>query len=374
MKILLVGDAHITNKNPIARTDNLPLAQRNKFRDITGICDEHDVNMLLLSGDVFDYPYQGYRTFTEYYAYFSFLQEMLGVTTYAVYGQHDLFWNTLESAQSTALGALDALGVVTILGSEPVVFKWGVNPLDYVWLYGASYGEEIPIIKQETGHHILVIHKMLSPRAPWKGAKEGKDYYKPSIIHDKTWFDLTLCGDWHGQFMWKSKNNTYVINPGALVRKTGGYVDYDRHPAVVLWNTVEKSFEEIVLDSAQPSEEVLTREHIEAVARHTKGIKEFVERLKAGGSSLGPSYIANLLTTMEKTRIKKSVKDKICEAIDYSSYKDLLNEKVQRERSGERTRISRDSIKKGGEHKKRDGKGKDPERVLSKKALRIRFK
>ena len=377
MKILLIGDCHITNKDPIARTDNLPEAQKKKFKEIQDICSKYDIEVMLLSGDIFDYPYQGYKNFVYYYTYFSFLKEMVGVDIYAVYGQHDLFFNTLSSADSTALGSLIKLEAIRLLTADPVVYKSKKTSLDNVWLYGASYGEEIPKIKQNPGHHILVIHKMLSPKAPWKGAKKGKDYESPAVIHEKTWFDLTLCGDWHGQYMWKSPYNTYVINPGALIRKTAGYIDYDRHPAVVIWDTETKAYEEIVLESARSSEEVLTREHIEVTARHTKGIKEFVERLKAGGSSLGPSYILNLLNTMEKIKIKKPVRDKIREAIDYSSYKELLNEKIQeisREGSRKRTEDSGASVKKGGTDKQGIRTRKSAERILPEKTIRIRIR
>lgn len=320
MRLLLIGDPHFTSKNPRARLDNLPEAQKAKIEEIIRIIEKHKVKAVLISGDIFDTPYQGYPTLIYY---FFKLQEM-NCRIFTVFGQHDLFFHSLESKESTALGALFNLGAINIAWEKPQLL---MNK-ERIWIYGCSYGEEIPQKLNKPGKHILIIHKSIAPTPPWHGAKEDKDYYSPSRVYDKGMYDLVLCGDWHGQFYWRSKGDTHILNPGSLVRKTGGYEDYYRHPTVVIWDTKTNEIEEILLKSAKPSEEILTREHLESLLKKTKRLKEFSERLKAGGSSLGPSYLTNLLKAIERAKqkhiINESVIENIKEAIDHSAYKHLL--------------------------------------------------
>lgn len=330
MRLLLIGDPHITSKNPKARLDTLAEAQKRKFDEIENIAEDYKVRAILISGDVFDYPYQGYQTFIYYLLWFQKLMHK-GHRIFTVFGQHDLFFHSLESTESTALGALFNLGAINLAWEKPQIVASSIasrNPNNDVWIYGCSFGEDIPNKLDKPGKHVLIIHKTIAPTAPWYGAKEDKDYYSPSEVYDKGMYDLILCGDWHGQFYWRSKGDTHILNPGALVRKTGGYEDYYRHPTVAIWDTVENEVEEILLQSAKPSEEVITREHLEALVKKTKRLKEFTERLKAGGSSLGPSYLVNLMKAIERAKSQRYLDDdaieKIREAINHSAYKSLL--------------------------------------------------
>ncbi|GAF71046.1 unnamed protein product, partial [marine sediment metagenome] len=182
--------------------------------------------------------------------------------------------------------------------------------------------------------NVLVIHKMIAPRKPWGTAKEGKDYDSPEMLYNNDpWFDFVLCGDWHGQFYWRSKADTHIVNPGALARKTGGKEDYDRHPSIVLWDTKDNDIEEIPLESALPSEEVLTREHIKSAVKHTKKMKEFTSRIKTGGGSLGPGYMKKLVETLGRMKAEGTLaigpERKILEAIDHSQFKAAINQELE---------------------------------------------
>lgn len=325
MIIVAAGDLHSTGKTPRARLDNLPQALWLKRDEILQTCRTYEAKFLLLPGDVFDYPYQSYQIFITIWRWLEALRENK-TEALAVYGQHDLWHHSLETAYNTALGGLADVGIVRILGKEP--YRRG----DFHF-YGASWGEEIPSIVDITKKNVLLIHRTISPKKPWATAKEGVDYVSPEVLYDKDWFDFVVCGDWHGQFYWRSKANTHIVNPGALARKTGGYEDYDRHPSIVIWDTEENDVEEILLDSARPSEEVLTREQIEVLVKHTKRMKEFTSRLKAGGGAMGPKYMTHLVTEMNRLRkegvLDSSVESKILETINASMYKDLLSQEIE---------------------------------------------
>jgi hypothetical protein len=123
-----------------------------------------------------------------------------------------------------------------------------------------------------------------------------------------------------------------------LARKTGGKEDYDSHPSVVLWDTEANDIEEIILESALPSEEVLTREHIESAVKHTKKMKEFTARIKTGGGSLGPGYMRKLVETLERMKAEGTlavgVERKILKAIDHSQYKQAINMELENDQNG----------------------------------------
>lgn len=326
MIMVATGDLHSTGKTPRARLDSLPQALWLKRDEILQICRDHEAKFLLLPGDVFDYPYQSYQTFIEVWRWMGALDDN-GTEVLAVYGQHDLWHHSLETASNTALGALANVEVVKILGADP--YRKG-----NFHFYGASWEEEIPSIVDLTKVNILLIHKTISPKKPWGTAKEGVDYVSPEVLYDKDWFDFVVCGDWHGQFYWRSKADTHILNPGALARKTGGYEDYDRHPSIVLWDTDENDVEEVLLDSAKPSEEILTREQIEVLVKHTKRMKDFTSRLKAGGGAIGPKYMVHLVVEMNRLRkegaLDSDVESRILETIEASTYKDLLSQELAR--------------------------------------------
>ena len=326
MIVVATGDLHSTGRSPRARLDNLPRALWEKRDEILRTCRTYEAKFLLLPGDVFDYPYQSYQIFISVWRWMEELRGN-GTEVLAVYGQHDLWHHSLETAYNTALGGLAEVGIVKILGKEPYR-REGFH------FYGASWEEEIPAIKDLSKVNVLLIHKTISPKKPWVTAKEGVDYVSPEVLYDKDWFDFVVCGDWHGQFYWRSKANTHIVNPGALARKTGGYEDYDRHPSIVLWDTDENDVEEVLLESARPSEEVLTREQIEVLVKHTKRMKEFTSRLKAGGGAIGPKYMVHLVAELNRLRKEKildsSVENKILEAIDASMYKNLLSQELEK--------------------------------------------
>jgi len=324
-RLLLVGDAHILGRNTRARKDNLPATQYAKFEWIGELAKKKKVSAILFSGDLTDYPHQSYRTVIRYCLWATSVREH-GIQLYTVAGQHDLFFHNLKTIQATALGCLLELGGIKLLTQTP-------KKLGKIWLYGASYKEEIPQKRNFPGYHVLVIHRMLTPKPPFKNAKEGEHYESPSMLYNrKRWFDLILCGDWHGAYYWRSKAGTHIVNPGAVIRKTAGYEDYDRFPTVAIWDAESNEVEDIPIEVAKDSELVLSKEHLEVAIKYSDKVQEFAERLKAGGSSIGPSYIKNLLALIKEMqkekKVTKQVVERIKEAVDYSMYKDLFNQEV----------------------------------------------
>jgi DNA repair exonuclease SbcCD nuclease subunit len=349
LNILGLTDTHIMSRNPKARIDHLPTAIFNKLDEVRKIVEENHVSIVLIAGDVFDYPYQSYKTWIKAYFKFKAIKKYMSppIKVFVVFGQHDLYFQRLDEAMDkTALGALARMGAVHVLDNEePYRYKSGKKNYHF---YGMSYGQPIPKIKNTMGAtNILVAHKMIAPRKPWGTAKEGKDYESPETLYDKDWFDFVLCGDWHGDFVWRSKADTYIVNPGALARKTGGKEDYDRRPSIVLWDTKSNDIELIPLDSANPSEEVLTREHIESAVKHTKKMKEFTSRIKTGGGSLGPGYMRKLVETLERMKaedeLPRGVERKILEAVDHSQYKQAINQELE---NGQNARAKGRTVKK----------------------------
>ena len=54
MKIFFFTDVHLVSKTNINRVDNLPETQRNKLNEITEICNDGDIDIVLSCGDIFD--------------------------------------------------------------------------------------------------------------------------------------------------------------------------------------------------------------------------------------------------------------------------------------------------------------------------------
>ena len=109
------------SRNPKARLDNLPTAIFNKLDEVIEIIEERKVGVILIAGDVFDYPYQSYSTLLRTHFKFQAIKKRLKEPKLilAVFGQHDLYFQRLDEAiNKTALGAIARLGSVKILHNE----------------------------------------------------------------------------------------------------------------------------------------------------------------------------------------------------------------------------------------------------------------
>lgn len=300
MKILLTSDWHLRNTNPENRIDSFFETQLNKIGQIFQLADDNGCDYILQAGDFWNSSRPSFETIEE--VVYLFNQYKINRDNFiCVYGQHDLHFRTKER---TALKLLEALKYVTI----PVGCKILSDNVD---LYTASWGADIPIIKDKDNFNILLIHKTILDKPTFPGQED----FLQSDKFFKQEFDVTCCGDFHHPVYYKNKNNQTVLGCGSIVRMTISEADLVPHVYILeIKDDLSYSLEKIILDY-KPAEKVfkpeaLTRE----VTKENQKMKEFIESIKNNSLSDGLDFKKNLDSML--LNIEKSVKDIILKELE----------------------------------------------------------
>jgi len=293
MKFVLLSDVHLLWQTPVGRLDNTAEIGLRKLKYVLEWAQSHNA-VVLQAGDFFDRPRSWYL-----------LSEVISLLRkydaliYCVYGQHDQYMYSRETRHATSLGILEKMGLVTILGSEPILFQRGA-----VQVYGAGFGDEVPEVKFEKGKtKILVIHASISDKPLWPG-HEYTDADK--FLEEYKVFDLILCGDIHRKFIGIGKNGGTICNTGPMIRKT---VDlWDHCPGFFI-----SDMEGDVIDRCEiphePPEKALTREHIDSKEETERMLDEFISAVSSDEVQIGASFEENLLAFIKENDIEQEVVD-----------------------------------------------------------------
>ena len=214
-RFVLVSDVHITSKQPKARLDNYTETQYNKIKFMLEWSAQHNVDAILLAGDVFDTVFVNHETIKTYIELFNTYRDPSCLVA-AVYGQHDLRYHSLNKINDTPLSVLLA-GINGIrLTSDPVI-------VDNVALYGLSWGEKFPTPVDNNHYNILVAHiTVINEEKLFPGQN---DFYSAKRLLYNTAFDMIVTGDNHQRFIVNYKNK-YLFNNGSVMRMERRQADF----------------------------------------------------------------------------------------------------------------------------------------------------
>jgi len=243
MKVLCVGDLHITDKKPARRVDeNYLQTVINKFQFILKAESKDSCVCVLQPGDFFDSASVSEKTKV------NVISETKGSCIFTVFGQHDQRYHSSKSTDNTSMAVLLTANskYVTLLTKKPLQMGIDLN------LYGCSWGEDVPEIKNKEHFNILVIHKTFL-EAP------GSDNFAgtPTKTFLKEYpFDLVVAGDNHKTFVVKYKDRI-LINAGSMMRTSRNQIDHK--PCVFVFDTDTRTFEKIYIPIEK---EVFTEEPV----------------------------------------------------------------------------------------------------------------
>ncbi len=338
MKLLITGDWHYRANPPRARKDDFQATLNAKLQEVGDIARKHDVDAIVVPGDVFDSPNPAYSTLTA----LEQVVEDIGRQIWAIPGNHDEFGHSLESLNRTAYGHLSGTGMIADLTREPVIAGcvavegngFSANTDNGIDDYIKKYNTPSGMVS------IVVAHGMLLERAP---GFEIKHTLLDAVARYPRCPDVLVCGHEHLGFGVKrlprvKGGELVAINPGALVRLTAHPGEIERMPQVCLleiypgtaprcpqcdgvlvpdrndtaqcpechttcfhvaerfsaeygppevWDVGSPIIETtlIPLECARPGHEVLSREHIEAQADRDAKMSEFLGLLASEGEA-----------------------------------------------------------------------------------------
>jgi len=119
MRLLYFTDDHKRGTTPENRKDNFPQTLLTKLNEVVEIAKEQEVDYVLHGGDFFDVPAPALSICADYLEVY----QRFNVPVFTIPGNHDLFGHNIETLPRTMLGFAARLGIVHLVGREPVYLE-----------------------------------------------------------------------------------------------------------------------------------------------------------------------------------------------------------------------------------------------------------
>ncbi len=267
MKLLLCGDFHLRTTTPENRIDDFFTVQKNKVEQILKLAKEENCRYILQPGDFMDTPRPSFSLIEDYVSLFKKYNIGNTIKILHVYGQHDCRFRIKERTATKLFNFLGYLQEVS-----------GLYKLtEDIHLYGASWGDEIPIIEDSEKFNILLIHKMILDKKPFW----AEDCLLSDKIFKKYVYDIVVCGDYHYPVFYQYKKQT-ILNAGCIVRKS--IPEIEIIPSVFLINIDENdltyNLKKIELNY-EPADKVFKPEALNRETKEeNKKLQEFIKSIK----------------------------------------------------------------------------------------------
>jgi DNA repair exonuclease SbcCD nuclease subunit len=291
--IISCADLHIRSSAPIHRKDNYFDTVCFKFNQIIDLCNEHNAH-LIIAGDLIDHVTVGHKVVN---AILKILNRLNGKRVFVITGQHDLNYHTYDLSQSPIQTLIHANKIELLNNSHPI-------KIYNHWLYGCSFGKKVKVPKHKNS--ILVIHKTITENTPPKFLPEAVSAKSFLKKYSKK-YRLIISGDFHYPFMVKRYGST-LINCGPMMRQS---IDQRKlWPRVWLTNLKNYETSQLFLE-IQPYKKVFSFENIknDENSKFSEDFEELVGVLK--NEAQKPDYVSVINLILNKSKVKKSVKDKI---------------------------------------------------------------
>lgn len=267
MEVLIIGDIHISGKNPPERIDDVTAVQFDKIDEIVDTANEYDVPVIC-TGDIFHTPIVSNTILTR----FGKIINRLKREFYFVLGNHDLQYHDIERIDRTSIGVVWSNNE-KIRHIETFHKHYGSNRK---WAY-IDYGMDLvcPTGAKYLLSHKAIVNDYLVNSESW--IADDVDFCQAASDFEKLNLKLILCGHWHRPFTFLQKS-TVVINPGPVIRRQ---IVEREMPRMLLMDLDSMEFDEILLATALPTDEVLRetslKEELKPIAER---IVQFINNIK----------------------------------------------------------------------------------------------
>lgn len=313
---IIVGDAHVSGQNPIARKDNYPLTILRKMEEVIDISRELGADAIFSVGDIFHTPDPSNITKGNL-GHILNKRECPFIT---LGGNHDLFGGNMETFLRTGIGLFSKLGNLEILQDDtPRFFKKGRIRFQ---LTGQNYHPSIDHRNPEMDYCRTKAEGITHSMHMAHGYLTDKKLLFPHTlierIKDSTGADVTISGHLHTPFR-VNHNGKIFANPGALGRRSASAGEM-RMPKVFILRITQEgvlTLEDRYLQTAAPPEEVLNREHLEEDHIQNYRMSRFIDGLadlnKATSQTIDIYEIVHQVA--EDEHIEEAVKQDVLAAI-----------------------------------------------------------
>lgn len=331
-KFIVCGDLHWRGGNPRARRDDYMQALKLKLEEVFKLAIEHQAPVII-PGDIFNSPNTAWYVVAELIQCFNAFKKRSGLPIITIPGNHDIYGSNLDSVSRTPYGLMSMIGVIKDVdqyqaldwtgekeGEEEDDDEEAAPPWVRISGHGYNADTDTPFgtyqfdtvawaYKEKTKPiatiHLVHANIMLDP--------PGIDSMPHTLIDGiMTDADVIISGHYHpGWGVYRREDGVLFINPGALARTAATASDLTRQVGVVLLEVHEDGrcgAEWIPLESAKPGEEVLSREHLEAIEEREERIQDFLELLAEEGQARFLEMSEIIEDIAERDRLPAEVK------------------------------------------------------------------
>lgn len=260
MKVLCIGDVHLTEKPPSSCTETYLDDLFDLLEQILQIAIEGEYDAVAFAGDIFHNKAPSRTSHALVIRFIVFLQKF-PMPVYIVVGNHDITWDRLDTLSRSPLGAVFASGAAKPLDGpadpeymELPFYMYGI-PWQQKW---ERFGEVLHKTREITpddhiiGPDLIICHAPIFPaaKAPPYDYVAAEDV--AAEVMEGTHIFYGHIHDDHGIY---EIDSTVFCNHGALTRGSLAEYDINREIAVTSWSP-DGGFTKIVLDY-KPADQVL---------------------------------------------------------------------------------------------------------------------
>lgn len=276
-------DVHASDKNPASWKGNYLAEIWSSLEEIGQIAKANEVAAVLDGGDYFHIKVAS-RNSHALVINTTKIHSKYPCPVYCIEGNHDLFYNDLDSIDRQPLGVLYATKVFQHLREE--VFREGslqVRVVGVPYSLTRSLGD-LRAIQKQPGDSFLVavVHSLATETPPSKVEGFFKEpVFRYGDLVTENGPDVFFLGHWHKDQGIVNIGGKYFVNQGAVSRGALTHDNLDRVPQVALleFNASGINVKTVPLTVA-PAEDVFDLEKKERVENENRNIDHFLERLQ----------------------------------------------------------------------------------------------
>lgn len=309
-KFIAVSDLHAMARTPEGRKDDYFSALAGKLDFIAHLANKHQAH-IIQTGDIIDSPSVADRALQ---LIIDWGKKIEGKIFY-ILGNHDIKGIAYEEWINSKLGYLTRFQEKFIkLNENSYDVITNVEPP--IFLYGADYKKQIPNITTYNDFiNILVTHDDfgLQNKDIWT------EFGQKRLIstYPKTEYDIHIQGHYHLNHEPTKRDNTWLINPGALMRMKRNDEDLLREPRVALIE-IESKDNIKVTDIIVPHEKDIWIDKTEATD-HQALFTDLMKSLNEQSIGASGPIIDRINAAINSGSVKKEIGEKALRLIEGAS-------------------------------------------------------
>lgn len=308
---ILMGDTHITNKQPRARIDCYWETIQRKIKFICKLQEKYKCP-ILHSGDLLHKAKSSPGI--EEWCIYNLPKEIVTIP-----GNHDLPNHNIKYFNDSSLGVLNASAAISVLESPDLSFHFhhqNKSDNDLIEVRGFPWNTDLTKkYKKEDESRVMrkvaIIHELVyEDKHLWPGIVG----YKARVILRKLKeFDLIVAGHNHQAFTYEY-HGRLLVNTGSLSRYKADQVDY--RPRVYLWYVESNTVEEVFI----PIEDnVISNAHIISKKEKDKRRTAYIDMLKqthpSSNKKKREGFVEKIEDYLRSNKVRKGVEEFIWECI-----------------------------------------------------------